>query len=65
MGMADRVPGNALKGKRDRVVLSSKVRMKMGEQPDESGLSKRAIQRAIEDTLRRLQTDYLDIYFLH
>ena len=57
--------GNALKGKHDRIILASKVRMKMGEGPDESGLSRRAIIRAIEDTLRRLQTDYLDVYFLH
>lgn len=65
LGIAEQMLGNALKGKRDRVVLASKVRMKMGEGPDESGLSRRAIVRAIEDTLRRLQTDYLDIYFLH
>lgn len=65
LGAAEEILGEALKGVRDRVVLTSKVRMKMGEQPDEAGLSRRAIERAIEDSLRRLQTDYLDIYFLH
>ena len=65
LGVAEQMLGIALKGKRDRVVLTSKVRMKMGDGPDENGLSKRAILRAIEDSLRRLQTDYLDIYFLH
>jgi aryl-alcohol dehydrogenase-like predicted oxidoreductase len=65
LGMAEQMLGTALKGRRDRIVLASKVRMKMGEGPDEGGLSKAAIVRAIEDTLRRLQTDYLDIYFLH
>lgn len=65
LGLAEQMLGNALKGRRNDVVLASKVRMKMGDGPDESGLSKRAIFRAIEDTLRRLQTDYLDIYFLH
>ena len=65
LGVAEQILGHALKGKRDRVILTSKVRMKMGDEPDEAGLSKRAIFRAIEDSLRRLQTDYLDIYFLH
>jgi aryl-alcohol dehydrogenase-like predicted oxidoreductase len=65
LGVAEEMLGNALKGRRDNVVLASKVRMKMGEGPGESGLSKRAIFRAIENSLRRLQTEYLDIYFLH
>ena len=65
LGLAEQMLGAAIKGKRDRIVLSTKVRMKMGEGPDESGLSKRAIHRAMEDSLRRLQTDYVDIYYLH
>jgi 1-deoxyxylulose-5-phosphate synthase len=65
LGMAEQMLGVALKGRRDRVILASKVRMKMGDSPDECGLSRRAIIRAIEDSLRRLQTDYLDVYFLH
>jgi 1-deoxyxylulose-5-phosphate synthase len=65
LGVAEQLLGEALKGKRDKVVLSTKVRVKMGDGPDESGLSKRAIHRAIEDSLRRLQTDYVDVYYLH
>jgi len=50
-------------GKRDRVVLATKVGMEMG--PDESGLSKAAILRSVEDSLRRLQTDRIDLYQSH
>jgi aryl-alcohol dehydrogenase-like predicted oxidoreductase len=57
--------GKALKGRRDKVVLASKVRGAMGTGPDESGLSKKAIFRAIEESLKRLGTDHLDIYYLH
>jgi len=64
-GGAETMLGNALAGKRKQVVLASKVQHKMGDGPDESGLSKRAIFRALDNTLRRLQTDYLDIYYLH
>lgn len=65
LGLAEQMLGVAIQGKRDRIILSTKVRMKMGEGPDQSGLSRRAIRRAIEDSLRRLQTDYVDIYYLH
>jgi aryl-alcohol dehydrogenase-like predicted oxidoreductase len=65
LGVAETMLGTALKGRRNQQILASKVRFKMGEGPDESGLSKRAIARAIEDSLKRLQTDYLDLYYLH
>ena len=64
-GLAETITGKALKGRRNKVILASKVRGKMGEGPDESGLSKRAMMRAIEESLKRLQTDYLDLYYLH
>ena len=57
--------GNALKGRRHKVVLASKVRGPMGPGPDEGGLSKRAILRAVEESLKRLGTDHLDIYYMH
>lgn len=57
--------GNALKGRRNKVVLASKVQGPMGPGPDEGGLSKKAILRAVEDSLKRLGTDHLDIYYLH
>jgi aryl-alcohol dehydrogenase-like predicted oxidoreductase len=64
-GESERILGRALKGLRDRVVLASKVRGKMGEAPDQSGLSRAAILRAIDESLQRLGTDYLDVYYLH
>ncbi len=64
-GASESILGRILKGRRDKVVLASKVRGKMGEGPDESGLSRAAILRAIDESLRRLQTDYLDLYYLH
>lgn len=64
-GVAETLLGNALKGKRDKVVLASKVRYKMGEEPDQQGLSRQAIQRAVDESLKRLQTDRLDIYYMH
>lgn len=65
LGVAETMLGEALKSKRKNVIVASKVRFKMGEAPDESGLSKRAILKAVEDSLKRLQTEYLDIYYLH
>src|SRR5215469_12893978 len=64
-GAAESMLGNILKGRRDRVVLASKVRGKMGDAPDDSGLSRAAILKAIDQTLTRLGTDHVDLYSLH
>ena len=64
-GQSEILLGRALKGRRQQVVLASKVRMKVGEGSDECGLSRAAILRGIDDSLRRLGTDYLDLYYLH
>jgi 1-deoxyxylulose-5-phosphate synthase len=64
-GTSEAILGKALEGRRHRVVLASKVRGKMGDAPDQEGLSAAAIRRAIEESLRRLRTDFLDIYYLH
>jgi len=64
-GLSETIVGKALKGRRQKIILASKVRGKMGEGTDESGLSKRAMLRAIDESLQRLQTDYLDLYYLH
>jgi 1-deoxyxylulose-5-phosphate synthase len=64
-GASETIVGKALQGRRDRIVLASKVRGKMGDGPAESGLSRAAILKGIDDSLRRLGTDYLDIYYLH
>jgi aryl-alcohol dehydrogenase-like predicted oxidoreductase len=64
-GLSETMLGEAMRGKRDKLIVATKVRGKMGDGPDESGLSKRAIFRAVEDSLKRLQTDYVDLYYLH
>lgn len=64
-GESETVLGNWMKarGNRDRIVLATKAGMDMGE--DRKGLSKAWLQRAVEDSLRRLQTDYIDLYQAH
>jgi aryl-alcohol dehydrogenase-like predicted oxidoreductase len=64
-GLSEQMLGLALGSRRSKIVLASKVRGTMGPGPDEAGLSKQAIMRAVEDSLKRLRTDYLDIYYLH
>jgi aryl-alcohol dehydrogenase-like predicted oxidoreductase len=64
-GESETVIGNWLKrsGKRDKVVIATKVGMEMG--PDKKGLSPDYIRRAVEDSLKRLQTDHIDLYQSH
>jgi aryl-alcohol dehydrogenase-like predicted oxidoreductase len=57
--------GRALKGRRDRAILATKVSNKAGDAPDQKGLSRASIRRGIEESLKRLDTDYLDIYYMH
>ncbi|GGT44021.1 aldo/keto reductase [Streptomyces chromofuscus] len=64
-GAAEEILGKALNGRRDRVVLSSKVRLPMGDGPNDEGLSRQHILNQIDASLRRLDTDYLDIYHVH
>ncbi len=64
-GVAETMLGNAIKGKRDKLVVASKVFFKMGDGPDQQGLSRKAILRAIDESLARLGTDYLDLYYFH
>jgi aryl-alcohol dehydrogenase-like predicted oxidoreductase len=64
-GESERIVGKALKGRRDDVVLASKFFMPMGEGPNRRGGSRRYIMRAVEDSLRRLDTDHLDLYQVH
>jgi aryl-alcohol dehydrogenase-like predicted oxidoreductase len=64
-GVAETLLGNTLKGRRDKVILASKVRFKMGEEADQQGLSRKAMLRAVDESLKRLQTDYLDLYYFH
>jgi aryl-alcohol dehydrogenase-like predicted oxidoreductase len=64
-GVSEEIVGEALQGRRDDVVLATKFFMPMGEGPNRSGGSRKYILRAVEDSLRRLRTDYLDLYQVH
>jgi aryl-alcohol dehydrogenase-like predicted oxidoreductase len=57
--------GNALKGVRDEIVLATKVRLPMSEKFNRSGATRVNIRREVEGSLRRLQTDYIDLYQVH
>jgi len=66
-GESERVVGQALKenGQRDKVVLATKVYNPMGDGPNDQDLSRYHLIKACEDSLRRLQTDHIDLYQLH
>lgn len=64
-GRSETIVGKALKGVRDDVVLTSKVWSRMGDGPNDAGLSRFSIMREIDRSLERLQTDHVDVYLLH
>ncbi|HEY2521312.1 MAG TPA: aldo/keto reductase [Streptosporangiaceae bacterium] len=64
-GVSEEIVGQAIKGKRDDLLLSSKVRMTMGDGPNDAGLSRHHIITGLEASLRRLDTDHIDIYHVH
>src|SRR5579871_5517887 len=64
-GRTEEIVGSWLQGKRDRFVLATKCRMKVGPGPNDEGLSRRHVVQAAEDSLRRLGTDYVDLYQAH
>lgn len=64
-GESEEIVGTALKGRRDSVVLATKGWGAMGSDPNQQGGSRRWLTRAVEDSLRRLQTDYIDLYQIH
>ena len=64
-GRCERIVGRALKGKREQVVLTTKVSSAMGDGPNDTGLSRFHILREVENSLDRLQTDYVDVYLAH
>jgi aryl-alcohol dehydrogenase-like predicted oxidoreductase len=64
-GESEEIVGKALKTRRDDVVLATKFFMPMGEDPNRRGGSRRWIVRAVEDSLRRLGTDWIDLYQVH
>src|ERR1035437_2628914 len=65
LGESETLLGNALKGIREEIVLATKVRLPMGENFNRSGATRVNIMREVEASLRRLQTDYIDLYQVH
>ena len=64
-GRSEEVIGRALKGRRDGVVLATKVAQVVGSRPNDRGLSRTHVMKAVDDSLRRLQTDCIDLYYTH
>lgn len=64
-GASETILGEALIGRRDEAVIATKFGMPFGDGPHDKGASRRYIHKAVEASLRRLQTDYIDLYQLH
>jgi aryl-alcohol dehydrogenase-like predicted oxidoreductase len=65
MGASETVLGEAIKGRRDKVLISTKTGLPMGDAPDQYGTSRARLTKAVEDALRRLGTDRIDLLQLH
>ena len=64
-GRSEEIVGKAIQDLRDQVVLATKVRFAMGDGPNDQGLSRHHILHSVEDSLRRLKTDYIDLLYMH
>lgn len=64
-GLSEEILGKAIQGKRDKLLISTKTTFRFGEGPNDAGSSRHHILRACEGSLRRLGTDYIDIYHMH
>jgi len=64
-GESEEILGKALKGRRDNVVVATKAHLPMGDDPNQQGNSRRWLVRALDDSLRRLQTDHVDLFQVH
>ena len=64
-GESEEILAKALRGRRDDVVLATKCHLAMSDEPNHQGSSRRWIMKAVEDSLRRLDTDYIDLYQMH
>ncbi|PIE32190.1 aldo/keto reductase [candidate division KSB3 bacterium] len=65
LGESENLLGNALKGKREEIVLATKVRLPMSDNFNRSGSTRVNIMRGVESSLKRLKTDYIDLYQVH
>jgi aryl-alcohol dehydrogenase-like predicted oxidoreductase len=64
-GESEEILAKALKGRRDDVVLATKCHLAMSDEPNHQGSSRRWIYKSVEDSLRRLDTDYIDLFQIH
>jgi aryl-alcohol dehydrogenase-like predicted oxidoreductase len=64
-GVSEEIVGQAIEGRRDDVILATKVRFPMGRRPNDAGLSRHHVIEGCEASLRRLRTDHIDLYQLH
>jgi len=64
-GLSEEIVGEAIRGRRDEVLLATKARMPMGAGPNDAGLSRHHLIAECEASLRRLQTDHIDLYQVH
>ena len=65
LGQSEEIVGRAVRGRRDAVVIATKVYQPQGDGPNDRGLSRVHLTRALHDSLRRLDTDYVDLYQCH
>jgi len=64
-GDSEKILGEAIKGRRDRLLISTKATFRVGEDVNAVGSSRHHLIRACEASLKRLQTDHIDVYFMH
>ena len=64
-GYSEEYIGRALRGKRDKAIIATKVSSRVGDGPNDGGNSRQHIMSAVENSLRRLNTDYIDLYQMH
>jgi aryl-alcohol dehydrogenase-like predicted oxidoreductase len=64
-GQSEEILGEAIAGRRDKLLISTKATFRMSDEPNDVGSSRQHLIRSCEDSLRRLKTDYIDIYTLH
>src|SRR6202163_3945234 len=64
-GAAEEILGQAIRGRRDRVLVSTKAAFRVGADPNAVGASRFHLTRAVESSLRRLGTDYIDLFQIH
>src|SRR5690242_7155469 len=64
-GVSEEIIGEVLEGRRDKVLLATKARMVMSDDPNDGGLSRHHLIESVEKSLRRLRTDHIDLYQVH